>query len=64
MKTASILVLVISIACSAGLLVLSLWPGAFDTLYFIALLTAVFWVPMAGIGALVLLVLALSLIHI
>ena len=62
MKTASILVLVISIACSAGLLVLSLWPGAFDTLYFIVLLTAVFWVPMAGIGALVLLVLAIRMV--
>jgi len=62
MKTASILVLVISIACSAGLLVLSLWPGAFDTLYFIVLLTAVFWVPLAGIGALVLLVLAIRMV--
>jgi len=62
MKTASTLVLVISVACSAGLLVLSLWPGAFDTLYFIALLTAVFWVPMAGIGALVLLVLAIRMV--
>ena len=62
MKTASILVLVISIACSAGLLVLSLWPGSFDTLYFIALLTAVFWVPLASIGALVLLILAIRMV--
>jgi hypothetical protein len=62
MKTVSIVVLVISAACCASLLTLSLWPGTLDNLFLLAVLTAVFWVPLAGIGAFVLLALAVRMV--